>query len=182
MVDTPHAARMRTVEEVYGVAFSKGEAFEECLSQSLAPRGLNELMFSLVDELQLAPGSTVLDVGAREGYHCVELSRRYGFTVHGVEPVRRYLDNAARALHDLAAEEPAVAARIRMDEGVAEQLAEPDGSIDLIWCRDVLVHVDDLERVFGEFRRVLRPDGHALVFQMTATDWLTADEAARLWP
>src|SRR4051812_35624376 len=182
MVDAPHATRMRTVEEVYGAAFAEGEAFEVALSQSLGARGLNELMFSLVDELQLKPGSTVLDVGAREGYHCIELSRRYGFTVHGVEPVRRHLDNAARALNDLATEEPAVVARVRIDEGVAEQLAEPDGSVDLIWCRDVLEHVEDLERVFREFRRVLRPGGHAVIFQMTATDWLTADEAARLWP
>ncbi len=70
-----------------------------------------------------------------------------------------------------------------MDEGIAEQLAEPDGSVDLIWCRDVLVHVKDLESAFREFRRVLRPGGgHAVIYQMTATDWLTPAEAARMWP
>ncbi len=102
--------------------------------------------------------------------------------MHGVEPVRRHLDNAARALAALAAAEPEVAARVRVDESVAERLAEPDGSVDLIWCRDVLVHVTDLEAVFGEFGRVLRPGGAAVIYQMTATDWLTPAEAARLWP
>jgi SAM-dependent methyltransferase len=82
----------------------------------------------------------------------------------------------------LAAGEPKVAARIRIDEGVAEELPEADGSVDLIWCRDVLVHVEDLNTVFREFRRVLRPGGHAVIYQMTATDWLTAAEADRLWP
>ncbi len=96
--------------------------------------------------------------------------------------VRRHLDNAARALDALAAAEPDVAARISMREGVAQRLGEPDASIDLIWCRDVLEHVEDLETVFGEFRRVMRPAATAVIYQMTATDWLTPAEAARLWP
>lgn len=159
----------------------KKEAFEAALDESLRPRGF-DLMFDLVADLGLPPGSTALDVGAREAWHCIELSRRFGFTVYGVEPVRRHLDNAARALDALAAAEPDVAARIRMDEGVAERLSEPDASVDLIWCRDVLEHVEDLDVVFGEFRRVLRPGGTAVIYQMTATDWLTSAEAARLWP
>jgi SAM-dependent methyltransferase len=179
--DTPALPRMRTVDEVYGSAFAEKEAFEAALSESLAPRGF-DLMFDLVADLGLPAGSTAMDVGAREAYHCIELSRRFGFTVHGIEPVRRHLDNAARALDLLAATEPEIAARIRMDQGTAERLGEPDGSIDLIWCRDVLEHVEDLEAVFGEFRRVMRPAATAVIYQMTATDWLTPAEAARLWP
>jgi ubiquinone/menaquinone biosynthesis C-methylase UbiE len=172
---------MRTVEEVYGSAFAEFEAFQAALSQGLDPRGF-DLMFDLVAELGLPPGSVAMDVGAREAYHCIELARRFGLTVHGIEPVRRHLDGAARALEALAAAEPDVAARIRVDEGVAERLGEPSGSIDLIWCRDVLEHIEDLGTVFGEFRRVLRPGGTAVIFQMTATEWLTPAEASRLWP
>ena len=100
----------------------------------------------------------------------------------GVEPVRRHLDGAAQALETLAAEEPEVAARVRVEEGVAERLSAADASVDLIWCRDVLLHVEDLHTVFTEFHRVLKPGGHALLFMMTATEWLTAAEAQRLWP
>jgi SAM-dependent methyltransferase len=139
-------------------------------------------LFDLVAEADLPPGSAVLDVGARDGRHSFELSRRFGFNVRGVEPVRRHLDVAARDLAAFAAEEPEAAARVRIDEGIAEKLTDPSGSVDLIWCRDVLVHVEDLEAVFGEFRRVLRPGGRAVIFQMTATDWLTPAEAAFMWP
>jgi SAM-dependent methyltransferase len=179
--DIPALPHVRTVDEVYGSAFAEEEAFESALSKSLGPRGF-DLMFDLVADLGLPRGSTALDVGAREAYHCIELSRRFGFTVHGIEPVRRHLDNAARALDALTAEEPEIAARISMVEGVAERLGEPDGSIDLIWCRDVLEHIEDLEAAFGEFRRVMRPAATAVIYQMTATDWLTPAEAARLWP
>jgi SAM-dependent methyltransferase len=179
----PAPVPMRTVDEVYGYgsAFAEYDDFAAALDQSLAPRG-SDLLFDLVAEFGLAPGSVAVDVGARDARHCIELSRRFGFAVHGVEPVRRHLDDAARALDALAASEPEVAARIRVDEGVAERLAEPDGSVGLIWCRDVLVHVEDLAAVFREFGRVLRPGGRAVIYQMTATDWLTPAEAARLWP
>ena len=183
VTEIPAPARVRTVEELYdyGSAFAEYEAFEAALDHSLGPRG-SGLLFDVVAGLGLPPGSFAVDVGAREAGHCIELSRRFGFTVHGVEPVRRHLDNAAHALQALAAAEPEVAARVRVEEGVAERLAEPDGSVDLIWCRDVLGHIQDLEAVFGEFGRVLRPGGAAVIYQMTATDGLTPAEAARLWP
>jgi ubiquinone/menaquinone biosynthesis C-methylase UbiE len=174
-------SRMRTVEELYGSALVRYDEFERELDRSLDPRGF-ELLFDLVAGLDLPPGSVALDVGCREAFHCIELSRRYGFTVHGIDPVRRHLDGATHVLTDLAATEPDVAARIRVTAGVAEHLPEPANSVDLVWCRDVLPHVADLAAAFTEFRRVLRPGGHAVVFQMTATDWLTAAEADRLWP
>jgi ubiquinone/menaquinone biosynthesis C-methylase UbiE len=174
-------SRMRTVEELYGSALVRYDEFERELDRSLDPRGF-ELLFDLVAGLDLPPGSVALDVGCREAFHCIELSRRYGFTVHGIDPVRRHLDGATHALTDLEATEPDVAARISVRAGVAEHLPEPANSVDLVWCRDVLPHVADLAAAFTEFHRVLRPGGHAVVFQMTATDWLTAAEADRLWP
>ena len=63
-----------------------------------------------------------------------------------------------------------------------ERSGVTSGSVDLIWCRDVLEHVQDLEAAFGEFRRVLRPGGHAVIYQMTSAKWPTPAEAARLWP
>jgi SAM-dependent methyltransferase len=183
VTDPPVPARMRTLEEVYGYGpvFAQQEAFRAALDQSLAPRGL-DLLFDLVAGLGLPPGSVAVDVGARDGCFCIELAHRFGFAVHGIEPVRRHLDTAARDLADFAAAEPGIAARIRIDYGVAEQLADPDASADLIWCRDVLVHVQDLETAFREFHRVLRPGGHAVIYQVTATEWLTPAEAAWLLP
>lgn len=65
---------------------------------------------------------------------------------------------------------------------MAEDLPVEDGSVDLVWCRDVLVHVEPLEAAYGEFRRVLRPGGHVVVYQMFATELLEPAEAAWLLP
>jgi ubiquinone/menaquinone biosynthesis C-methylase UbiE len=48
---------------------------------------------------------------------------------------------------------------VRFLRGAAEALPVEDGIAELVWCRDVLVHVVDLERAYREFHRVLRDSG-----------------------
>ncbi len=38
----------------------------------------------------------------------------------------------------------------------------PDSSIDVIYSSNVLEHVEDLEKIFSEFKRILRSDGHCI--------------------
>jgi SAM-dependent methyltransferase len=66
--------------------------------------------------------------------------------------------------------------------GAAENLPAAGASADLVWCRDVLCLAVDLAGAYREFRRVLRPGGRALVYQMFATSLLEPGEAASLLP
>src|SRR6516225_1992621 len=68
MTDRSERARLRTVGEMYGYgsAFAEYEAFAEALDHSLAPHGPG-LLFDLVAELGLAPGSVAVDVGGPRG-------------------------------------------------------------------------------------------------------------------
>jgi SAM-dependent methyltransferase len=175
-----NSAAWRTVEQVYAEAFAESDAFDHALDQSMQPRGFG-LLLDLVAELGLEPGATAVDVGCRMAYFSIALARRFGLNVHGIDPLTDHIDGARAALAELVTAEPDVAARVQVDIGRAEQLDDPDDSVALIWCRDVLEHVPDLRAVFGEFRRVLRPDGHAVIYQMMATDWLEPEEAERLW-
>jgi SAM-dependent methyltransferase len=70
--------------------------------------------------------------------------------------------------------------RVSFEAGAAEDLPVASGSVDLIWCRDVLCLSGDLGRAYAEFRRVLRPGGRALIYQMFATSLLERAEAAFL--
>jgi len=123
VTDMPSPAQMRTAEELYGYgsAFAEYEAFAAALDDSLAPRG-SGLLFDLVAGLGLPPGSLAVDVGAREAGHCIELARRFAFAVHGVEPVRRHLEGAARALAAGAWSWEAVA---RQTRALYESLVRP---------------------------------------------------------
>ncbi|AFL74195.1 class I SAM-dependent methyltransferase [Thiocystis violascens] len=55
--------------------------------------------------------------------------------------------------------------RLRM-AGIAEQLALPDRSLDVIAMGYALRHVADLGVTFAEFARVLRPGGRLLILEM----------------
>jgi SAM-dependent methyltransferase len=66
--------------------------------------------------------------------------------------------------------------------GTTEDLPAADCSIDLIWCTDVLCLVEQIGPAHLEFRRVLRPGGRAIIYQMFSTDQLQPAEAAWLLP
>ena len=88
--------------------------------------------------------------------------------VLGIDPVPYAIETARSKLAERA--DPSLAELVQFELGWAEELPVPDDSVDLIWCRDVLELVLDLKAAYGEFRRVLKPDGRALLYQMFATD------------
>jgi len=154
------------------------DLFKQDLDDSLNPRG-SAMLYDLVAELPLPRRAAALDVGCGEGGHTVELAKRFGMDVRGIDPLAWHLDLARRELARQAADQPGLAETVRFELGSAENLPD-DAAADLVWCRDVLVHVADLPRAYAEFRRVLKPGGRVLVYQMFATDLLEPREAERL--
>jgi SAM-dependent methyltransferase len=162
-------------------AYPRVEAeFQLALDASLNPRG-PDVLYDLVGDLQLPARSAVLDLGCGEGRHALQLASRFGFAVHGIDPVARHLELAIQALAEAATLQPDLRERVRFELGTAEAISAADGSYDLIWCRDVLVHLADLDQVYASCRRVLRDDGHMLVYQMFGTDRLEPREASWFW-
>ena len=137
------------------------------------------MLYDLVEGFGLAAGSVAIDVGCGQGRHAIELADRFGLTVTGLDPIRTHIDDAEAAL---AAGPSGPVARVSFELGRAEALPFADESVDLVWCKDVLVHVVDLEAAYRQFHRVLRGDGRALVYQSCyATERLEPKEAELLW-
>ncbi len=151
------------------------EAFQAELDQSLNPRGPDSL-YDYAAELGLPAGSSVLDLGSGEGAFSIGLAERFGFNVVGVDRVPGHIERSTDALAVSS-----VRSLVRFELGTAEALPLEHASIDLIWCRDMLVHIADLEQVYRECMRVLRPGAKMLVYQMFGTDRLEPQEAAWLW-
>jgi SAM-dependent methyltransferase len=159
------------LQQLYEAFADFEEAFYAALDESLDPRG-PDVLFELVERMGLPAGSRAVDVGCGEGRHSLELARRFGFDVLGIDPVPRQVEVARASAVDFD---------VRFEVGAAEELPLEEASVDLVWCRDVLAHVADLERAYGEFRRVLRPGGRALIYQALAGTRLEPREAAELW-
>lgn len=148
------------------------------LSESLKPRG-PDVLYDCIAALKLPKGASAVDVGCAEGKHVFELARRFGFNVIGIDPVASYIERSNAWKQEKDNEQ--VNNHVSFSEGSAAKIDLPDQSMDLVWCRDVLVHVADLKAAFAEFYRVLKPGGYALTYQTFGTDKLEPAEAEWLW-
>jgi SAM-dependent methyltransferase len=115
----------------------------------------------LRDELGLAPGAVVADVGSGTGI-LSELLLEAGCAVVGVEP-----NDAMRA----AAESRLKSfAEFRSVKGTAEATTLEDASVGLVTAAQAF-HWFDAERARAEFRRILKLNGWvALLWNMRRTD------------
>ena len=166
------------LEAYYSAYESIEDEFLAALDESHGARG-PEMLYDLVAGFGLAPGAVALDVGCGSGRQAIELAERFGLVVTGIDPVPSHVAEAEAAL---GAAPSGLAARVSFELGRAEQLRFGDESVDLVWCKDVLVHVIDLKAAYREIQRVLRTGGRGLIYQSCfATDRLEPKEAEVLW-
>jgi SAM-dependent methyltransferase len=120
---------------------------------------------ALIADLRLPAGSRGLDVGCGVGLYALWLAEAVGPAgrVLGIEPGEERVE-AARALAGAAL--PAPRLEFRVGDGTAIDTA--DGSLDWVWCGDVLHHIPDTALALKEFTRVLRPGGRVIVKESQA--------------
>ncbi len=165
------------VHKLYGEIWATTDPdFEDAIAAPGTPRG-PELLFDYATSLGLSDSDRVLDIGARDAIHAIELARRYGCDVVAADPVPIHLDLARQRLADA---DPEVRARVELSDAAIEHLPFADDSFDLVWARDMLNHVA-LRRGLEETARVLKAGAPMLVFQTFATPLLEPGEARRLY-
>ena len=107
----------------------------------------------------------ILDLGAGAGIVSQMNFKGIADHVCGIDPDERVITNPY------------------LDEGkiaFCEKVPYPDGSFDLIFADNVLEHLTEPEKVFGEITRLLRPDGVFLA--KTPNKWHYIPLIARLTP
>jgi ubiquinone biosynthesis O-methyltransferase len=109
-------------------------------------------------------GKSVLDLGCGGGFMAEPLARQ-GAHVIGVDPSAPAIEVAKQH-----AEETGLSIDYRV--GTGEKLPVADSAVDIVVCVDVLEHVDDLDAVIGEIRRVLKPGG-LFLFDTINRTWLS---------
>jgi arsenite methyltransferase len=115
----------------------------------------------VLDNAELRAGQTLLDVGCGNGLI------GFGALERGAAKVV-FADVSSALLGDCRelAGEAGVLERCHFVETSAEDLrGVDDESVDVVTTRSVLIYVDDKERAFREFQRVLRPEGRLSIFE-----------------
>jgi demethylmenaquinone methyltransferase / 2-methoxy-6-polyprenyl-1,4-benzoquinol methylase len=108
----------------------------------------------LVSQLQAGAGDRVLDVATGTAAVAIELSRRHGCSVVGLDQSPEMLaEGQARV------QRAGLADRIELVEGRAEELPFGDGSFDALTFTYLLRYVEDPGGTLAELARVVRPGG-----------------------
>jgi len=160
-----------SINEMYNMDEATYLSFLETLDESLNPR-TPDLLFDKFRALNPNSKMKILDAGCRDARHLCKLAEEYQSKFVGIDLVVSNIEEADKKIKLLDLED-----RIKVQVGDINHLPYDYESIDIIWCRDVLTHMPDLEETFKSFYRVMKSGGRALIFHMTGTELLTEEEA-----
>ncbi|HSS22173.1 MAG TPA: methyltransferase domain-containing protein [Pyrinomonadaceae bacterium] len=90
---------------------------------------------------------TILDLGCGTGRFSETLAAHFAAQVIGIDPSQKMLEQAEKKKVDV---------RVRYEQGHAESIPLPDGSVDLIFMSMSFHHFEDPAQAARECRRVLR--------------------------
>ena len=108
----------------------------------------------------------ILDLGAGYGGSARYLAERFGCSVTCLN-----LSETQNDLNRKLTDEAGLGHLVTVVHGDFEHVPEPDGSYDVIWSQDAILHSGDRPRVLDEVRRVLVPGG-----QFIFTDPMQSDD------
>lgn len=134
-------------------------------------RVIREASDTTIDKMAEAlPGldqnSRVLDIGAGYGGAMRRLVKRYGNTATCLNISETQNDTNRNKIR-----RDGLADKIKVIHGVFEDIPEPEGSYDVVWSQDAILHSDQRAKVLAEVHRVLKPGGHFIF-----TDPMQADD------
>jgi arsenite methyltransferase len=116
----------------------------------------------VLDRLDLPERGVLLDVGCGDGLIAFGALERHADCRVLFADISQDLVDHARGL----AERMQLAHRCEFLRAPAEDLsAIPDGSVDAVTMRSVLIYIQDKPQVFREFHRVLKPGGRVSLFE-----------------
>ena len=158
-------SRRRSVVESFDGYLDAFHRLEELMDATPEPRSAGMLL-DVAATAGVSAANTVLDAGCRDGAWPARLEARFGCRVVGVDLARERL-REARDAHALPVGEADVAA-----------LPVAAGSVDFVWCREVLSLVTDPAACLREYHRVLRAGGAVVSWEAFPTAALSDDERA----
>jgi len=152
-------------------AFDKlGIALEDVTREDLANldeihiRGL-EATLELGKLAELKPGMRVLDVGCGVGGPARTLAAEFGCEVVGLEIVGEFCRAA-----EMLTEWVGLADRVSFREGDMRAMPFDDAEFDLVFTQHTVMNVAEKAELFAEFRRVLKPPGGLLIYEVCGED------------
>jgi demethylmenaquinone methyltransferase/2-methoxy-6-polyprenyl-1,4-benzoquinol methylase len=144
------SARNRSAQELFAPLAETYDRYARLLSFGQDPRWRS----FLVSRVNARPVHVVLDVASGTAAVAIELARRYGCRVVGVDQSAEMLSEGRRRV-DAAG----LSSAVELREARAEALPFEDAAFDGLTFTYLLRYVDDADATMHELARVVRPGG-----------------------
>lgn len=130
--------------------------YEAVFGEDFVSPGGEAMATELIGQMQLTPGSRVLDVGCGLGGSCFVMSRDFGLLAEGIDLSRNMLSIAVQKC-----EQYGLSDSIKLTHGDCLEL---DWRLhyDAIYSRDVFLHIRDKSRLFTVLHSALKAGGELL--------------------
>lgn len=166
----------KSLNEHYGQSDLAGKIRQAFKRLGLAPEEVTREDLANLDEIHirgleatrelgqladLKPGMRVLDVGCGVGGPARTLAAEFGCEVVGLEIVGEFCAAAA-----MLTEWVGLADRVSFREGDMRAMPFPDAEFDLVLTQHTVMNVADKAALFAEIRRVLKPVGVFLLYEV----------------
>ena len=131
------------------------------LEKAYLTRDVTAQRLETIRHLRLSRGERVLDVGCGPGFLCESMGEIVGpdGAVVGIDISTDLIARCNRRKTSTC---------ISYEIGDATKLNQSDASFDVVICTQVAEYIADVDRVFSEAFRVLKPNGRTV---FVATDW-----------
>lgn len=155
-MDSTLTGRKGTARELFAPLGPTYDRYARLLSLDQDPRWRS----FLVSRIEAGRGETILDVATGTAAVAIELVRRYGCRVVGVDQSAEMLATGSSRVHAAG-----LTPRIDLREGRAEALPFEDASFDGLTFTYLLRYVDDPAATLQELARVVRPGGRLAMLE-----------------
>ena len=154
----PASERNRAASELFAPLAETYDRYARVLSFGQDPRWRS----FLVSRLDVGPGDTVLDVASGTGAVAIELARRHGCRVVGLDQSAEMLAEGRRRVAAAG-----LAERVELLEARAEELPFEDDAFAGLTFTYLLRYVDDPPATMRELARVVRPGGRIAMLEFS---------------
>ncbi len=174
----PAEASDRSVGDHYGRGDLAAEILEALRAAGKDPNALTAEDLAPIDQLHIrgreatlelarlaaiSRGMQVLDVGGGLGGPARTLASEFGCTVEVLDLTEEFCNagEMLTALTDLAD-------LVSFRHGSALEMPYPEATFDVAWTQHSSMNIADLERLYAEIRRVLKPGGRLAMHEILA--------------
>lgn len=146
--------------------------YEAVFGEDFVSPGGRDMAHELITQMELKPGSRVLDVGCGLGGNAFTMAREFDLLVDGIDLSKNMLAMAAQKLSIYG-----LADRVSLEQGDCLELDRAE-HYDAIYSRDVFLHIADKLRLFSVLNKSLKPGGKLLFSDYCCGEKPWADEFA----